>query len=205
MNQEEIDQEEYEDYIDHLEEKHRELLEEIKSTDWLDIFPEVVPLLPKILEERKGIKELIQQSIKRKMSKARVLDPSSRIVARWQILIKEFPVLEKISSDIWRIHCQIARTAPRQRDSTSRNVTHEEIELAKNVPITSLLSGKVKKSGKRYMTLCPLHTEDTPSFVIYPNNRFHCFGCNESGDSITLARKLYGLDFIDAVKRLLTN
>ncbi len=51
---------------------------------------------------------------------------------------------------------------------------------------------------------CPFHSGDnTPSFKIYPNNRgFYCFGCGMGGDVITFLMKLFGLNFIDAVKKL---
>jgi hypothetical protein len=37
--------------------------------------------------------------------------------------------------------------------------------------------------------LCPFHKEDTPSLVVYPDDRgFFCFGCNEWGDALNLVR-----------------
>lgn len=39
-------------------------------------------------------------------------------------------------------------------------------------------------------TLCPLHSEDTPSFRYYDySNTFYCFGCSQGGDIIQLHRK----------------
>jgi hypothetical protein len=40
--------------------------------------------------------------------------------------------------------------------------------------------------------LCPLHTERTPSFVVFRNDqRWHCFGaCGAGGDAIELTRRL---------------
>ena len=51
---------------------------------------------------------------------------------------------------------------------------------------------------------CPFHSGDnTPSFKIYPNDRgFYCFGCGAGGDVITFVEKLFGLNFIEAVKKL---
>src|SRR5207344_385067 len=61
----------------------------------------------------------------------------------------------------------------------------------------------LKKAGRRYVGLCPFHTEKSPSFSVNPElGLYFCFGCQESGDAITFVRKLDGLDFPEAVERL---
>ncbi len=48
---------------------------------------------------------------------------------------------------------------------------------------------------------CPLHSERTPSFTIYPEtNSFYCFGCHEGGDTITLIGKMYGVNPLESAK-----
>lgn len=200
MTPQEIEQE---DYIDRLEKEHRELLEEMSETQWLEVFPEVVPLIPQILRERVEIAKQLEQSIRQKMTLAKVLDPVSGTAARWKLLIGECAVLKKVREDIWRLKYRTVYVRP--KTSGPNHVTQEEIELARNIPITSLVGGKTRRSGKHFMTLCPLHKERTPSFVVYPDNRFYCFGCNEGGDSIDLVQKLHGLDFVDAVKQLINH
>ena len=75
--------------------------------------------------------------------------------------------------------------------------------IAKQFPIRSLYPfKKIKKVGDRYQALCPFHTEKTPSFVIYPNNCFHCFGCQAHGDAIAFIRLLKGCSFNEAVNSL---
>jgi hypothetical protein len=37
------------------------------------------------------------------------------------------------------------------------------------------------KSGSYYKMCCPFHKEDTPSFVVYPDLSYHCFGCHAHG------------------------
>jgi twinkle protein len=60
---------------------------------------------------------------------------------------------------------------------------------------------KLKKEGKDYKGLCPFHNEKTPSFSISPSrNIYKCFGCGESGDSITFLMKHEKLTYIDAIK-----
>lgn len=59
-----------------------------------------------------------------------------------------------------------------------------------------------KKSGKLW-ACCPIHHEKTPSFSIDPvRQNFKCFGCGAGGDVISLAMKLNGLTFQDALRFL---
>ena len=53
----------------------------------------------------------------------------------------------------------------------------------------------LKRVGRRFMGLCPFHTEKTPSFSVNPElGVYFCFGCQKSGDSITLIREIEHLD-----------
>jgi DNA primase len=61
----------------------------------------------------------------------------------------------------------------------------------------------LKRVGRRFVGLCPFHSEKSPSFSVNPELQlYYCFGCLESGDAITFVRKLDGLDFPEAVERL---
>src|SRR5215218_1178834 len=61
----------------------------------------------------------------------------------------------------------------------------------------------LKRVGRRYMGLCPFHTEKTPSFSVNPElGVYFCFGCQKSGDAITFIREIEHLDFVEAVERL---
>jgi DNA primase len=61
----------------------------------------------------------------------------------------------------------------------------------------------LKRVGRRFMGLCPFHSEKTPSFSINPElGVYHCFGCQKSGDAITFIREVEHLDFVEAVERL---
>ena len=58
---------------------------------------------------------------------------------------------------------------------------------------------ETKKSGTRYIGLCPFHDEKTPSFFIFPGNRFYCFGCHAKGDAATFIMMMYGCTFPEAL------
>ena len=80
------------------------------------------------------------------------------------------------------------------------------IEAAKqNIDLVSVVEGaavELKQRGTRHVGLCPFHNEKTPSFFIFNDNRFKCFGCGERGDTIDFIQKLYGLSFKDALQHL---
>ena len=59
---------------------------------------------------------------------------------------------------------------------------------------------KVKRGNK---ALCPLHNERTPSFTVYPDtNSWNCFGCGVGGSAIDFIMTYYGLDALEAAKKL---
>lgn len=44
----------------------------------------------------------------------------------------------------------------------------------------------LRQVGDKHLGLCPLHTENTPSFYCYPDGHYQCFGCGAHGDVIDL-------------------
>lgn len=81
-------------------------------------------------------------------------------------------------------------------------ITEERIEDAKSVPLEDLYDYPLRGS-ERMVGLCPFREEKTPSFTIFKgSNRFHCFGCHISGDSIAYYMKLNNVDFIESVRGL---
>jgi hypothetical protein len=82
-------------------------------------------------------------------------------------------------------------------------ITDDLILRAKQVPIEAIVGVPVKKVGGRKVCKCPIHEEKTPSFVIYPDNKWFCFGaCHKGGDAISLYQTLNNVSFVEAVKRL---
>jgi len=78
-------------------------------------------------------------------------------------------------------------------------------ELKRDINLVTVveLSGvELQQRGTRHVGLCPFHNEKTPSFFVFPDNRFKCFGCGEHGDAIDFAQKLHGFSFPDALKHL---
>lgn len=62
---------------------------------------------------------------------------------------------------------------------------------------------KTRPSAGDYWACCPFHQEKSPSFhVLDQKGIFNCFGCGEKGDVFTLAMKLEGLNFPEAVEKI---
>ena len=77
-------------------------------------------------------------------------------------------------------------------------------ELKKNIDLAQVVQEAgvgTQQQGSRQIGLCPFHDDKTPSFFIFDNQRFKCFGCGENGDVVDFVQKLYGLSFKDALIR----
>ncbi|MFF6999201.1 DNA primase [Streptomyces sp. NPDC008313] len=74
------------------------------------------------------------------------------------------------------------------------------------VPIDAVVSEYLQlrnAGGGNLKGLCPFHDEKSPSFQVSPSKGlFHCFGCQEGGDTITFVMKVDHLTFSEAVERL---
>jgi DNA primase len=67
--------------------------------------------------------------------------------------------------------------------------------------IGSLLD--LRKSGRNFKTLCPFHSEKTPSFMVSPDKQiYHCFGCGKGGNVFHFLMEYEGVGFVEAVSRL---
>lgn len=62
---------------------------------------------------------------------------------------------------------------------------------------------KLRKAGRQWSGLCPIHKEKSPSFSVEPTKGlFYCFGCGAGGDAIKLHMLLTGDDFPAAIETL---
>lgn len=85
-------------------------------------------------------------------------------------------------------------------------LTDEKLrEIRDGVDLVALISEYVplRRSGARFVGLCPFHQEKTPSFGVSRGKSFYyCFGCQASGDAISFLRHVEGLSFMEAVEKL---
>lgn len=61
---------------------------------------------------------------------------------------------------------------------------------------------ELKRAGSNYVGCCPFHSERTPSFTVFPEKNFYCFGCGAGGDVITFVMRVENLDYRSAVEQL---
>ncbi len=78
-------------------------------------------------------------------------------------------------------------------------------QLIEKVDLLEYISQYVelKKKGKYYFGLCPLHTEDSASFSVSEiNQTWKCYGCDRSGNIITFIMEYHKLSFPKAIEYL---
>lgn len=87
----------------------------------------------------------------------------------------------------------------RYSEDSKRRVRHatDLVELAREYT-------EMRQAGNdRFVGLCPLHDERTPSFTISPSKQlFKCFGCDAGGDVLSLVQLKEGFDFPAALEFL---
>ena len=67
----------------------------------------------------------------------------------------------------------------------------------------------MERDGHRFSTeggvkkcCCPFHREKSPSFVLYRDGHFHCFGCSAHGDIIGYVMRRDSIPYREALERL---
>lgn len=63
----------------------------------------------------------------------------------------------------------------------------------------------LEQTGTRYRACCPLpgHSDNTPSFVVYPEtNSYYCFGCSRGGGPIQFIMQFEGISKEKVMERL---
>lgn len=61
----------------------------------------------------------------------------------------------------------------------------------------------MKRSGRRWVGLCPFHAEKTPSFTVSPDlGLFKCFGCGKGGDLFSFLQAREGVTFGESLRML---
>jgi len=86
-----------------------------------------------------------------------------------------------------------------------QNFESKKREILDRVDILDVVSEHVtlKRSGRRWVGLCPFHAEKTPSFTVSPERGlFKCFGCGKGGDVFSFVQNRENVPFIEAMRTL---
>ena len=77
-------------------------------------------------------------------------------------------------------------------------------ELRVRTPLAAIVGRRMRlaRSGRQWKGCCPFHGEKTPSFYVYEDGHYHCFGCGAHGDAIGFIMQSEGAGFMEAVERL---
>jgi DNA primase len=77
-------------------------------------------------------------------------------------------------------------------------------ELRKRISLPDLVRkhSELERSHRQWRCCCPFHDEKTPSFYVYEDDHYHCFGCGAHGDAISFVMQSEGIGFSEAVEKL---
>ena len=79
-------------------------------------------------------------------------------------------------------------------------------EVALVGDVAKALGMAVVKRGASVLTICPFHSDTSPSLTLYDNEQanrhFHCYACGAHGDVFALVQQVRGVDFMAAAEWL---
>ena len=75
-----------------------------------------------------------------------------------------------------------------------------ELQKLRDLPIEGVAE-RLGLEVSRHKCLCPFHDDHTPSMT-FRHNKYKCWSCGESGNTISLAEKKLGASFLDACRWL---
>ncbi len=172
----------------------------------LEIFPEAREIIPGKLkywqDKKNGIKAWIKFNLR--LIRTTVKDDFSRWFWREVVKTEVKEALLECNKQIFRLTRlnQGAHNTPLKE----LHLNMDKIEQAKTAPIIEIASSlvsRLRKTGRKYIGLCPFHKEDHPSFYLYPEtNSFYCFGCHQGGDVIKFLELTHDFSFKEAVEYL---
>lgn len=179
----------------------------------LEIFPQAISIIKRNLKEYKKEYEEIEKQLSASLdplfeevyAHTDISDEEKKI--KVNVIVEQFykkplqyrkTIIQKLQLFL-RIHAMKEMEKRGILPDNSQRITEDDILHAKEYPIGDLI--EINRSG---FTRCLFHEERTASCKVYEDqNKFHCFGCGKDGDAIDLACKIYGYEFIEAVKFLI--
>jgi len=89
----------------------------------------------------------------------------------------------------------IRATQPKPTLSKGR-IDPEDIKAQNDIVSVVESYIKLRKAGRVFVGVCPIHKDTSPSFTVYPvQQSWHCYGCNCGGDVIAFIQAVENTDF----------
>lgn len=192
----------YYEWVDEVEKLWKLSNAKIPDKELLEIFPEAKGFIKPLLNTLTIRQDELISKIQSDYAKIVNLDHETGEFILKEAIIKHFLGVELVDLDKHVVRLKRLQYIASGKVSKG-SITQEQIDTAKSVPIEDVLNSPLKRSGRNFVTLCPLHDEKTPSCHIYTEtNRFWCFGCNKGGNPIDVLTARDGLNFKSAVLQL---
>lgn len=195
--------EEFDNLMQH--EKEYKPPKKLSDFEAIKIFPEFKESLPQKIEEFEEEYKIVKAKLKEQLSCVdRIQDDVLQNLARKWVELSEDTKRATFLKDKIRLFKYFINA-----DNKTVNDTHlseSDIMSAKETPLTGLVERQISirsVGNGRYKGKCPFHNEKNPSFTIFENNKFKCFGCQKTGDSIDYVMLTQGLNFPQAVRQLI--
>lgn len=84
-----------------------------------------------------------------------------------------------------------------------RHIIEQVLNATDIVKLVSTYCELKPTGSDRYVSLCPFHTEKTPSFTVSKSRQiYYCFGCGKGGDAISFLKDIQNISFMDALEIL---
>lgn len=144
------------------------------------------------------LKEQLQNYIRAIVRREDIPDTTKEIFIHVTNSRVDKAFIKPVEDEIKRLERIIRKHEWSQKPSPDGSITDLDIAHAKEFRITDIVA-----PSRAGFILCPFHSEKTGSCKIHKDNRYHCYSCGADGDVIDLVMKIYNLDFINAVKKIL--
>lgn len=172
----------------------------ISDQEWLSLYPEETAIM---LQEK--LAELEPEAAKLTLLVVDNFKKASRDSTNFENwLIYDYPTEAFLIPRLTEVKRQIKRfkwlLSPK---SIKERITDSDIEYARQVPLENVLGLDLRPAGGgKLKTTCPFHEERTASFIVFPDNHYHCFSCGKHGNPVDYLVEKERLSFIEAVMKL---
>ena len=175
----------------------------LSDKELLGIFPEGRQIIPGLIKELVAIRKTLVTYIGDELAliNAQSEDEAFRYYWTHWLILSEGQQLQELDVKLARLYR--LQNIIEGKPVPSGKLSDDAIEAARAIAITDIVGEPVRRSGRDYLCICPMHDDRDPSLRVYSEqNRAWCYSCNDGGDSIKFYMLINGCDFKAAVTEL---